>query len=411
MAGERKPRLAVVAGSGSATIRDIVRFSADFAEPVLIFDADDESLRGLRAALEDDIECLEYRSGDGAGLLARHREAPLDAIANFAEDKIRFTSEVADQLGLRYHSPRCAEVLTDKSAQREALARAGLGIEFRVARDAVQAAELVREIGVPCVVKPLIGSGSRNTYAVDPADASAALVGSDQAYPAVVETRLRTGSHPTDPEVLADVVSVETLFLDGQPRHIAVSGRFRLAEPFRETGMVMPAQLPASVLDSVHDIASRALLAVGVNSGATHTEIKLTPEGPQVVEINGRLGGDVGRLTELSSGTSAVELALRAACELPFSQPHPTAVAGVSMLVPPIEATGLNSRVPAKELRSIDGVVAVEVHSRPGDAVDYRTGWWAHVACVWYRAADWSALRETHLAAQALVGSELEWAM
>jgi hypothetical protein len=37
-------------------------------------------------------------------------------------------------------------------------------------------------------------------------------------------------------------------------------------------------------------------------------------------------------------------------------------------------ATRLVCRVPAADFRAIKGVVAVDVHSRPGDEVDYRTG-------------------------------------
>jgi biotin carboxylase len=173
--------------------------------------------------------------------------------------------------------------------------------------------------------------------------------------------------------------------------------------------MIFPSQLPESLLDSVYEVATRALQALGVTTGATHTELKLTPDGPQVIEINGRLGGDVGRLVELSTGTHGVELALRAVCGLAVTAPRPTAVAGVSMLVPPIEATSLASRVPAAALRTVEGVVAIDVHSRQGDAVDYRTGWWAHVACVWYRADDWQRLSDTHTAALAVADAELTW--
>ncbi|MFD7921590.1 acetyl-CoA carboxylase biotin carboxylase subunit family protein [Streptomyces sp. NPDC059740] len=409
--GGAKPRLAVVVGSGSASVREVLRYGADIAEPVLVFDAADSgdvSLSGLRAMLEDEVECVGYGTDDPAGLLELHGRAPLSAITTFAEDKIRLTAEIAALLSLPYHSPEVAHTLTDKAAQRAALARAGLGIGFGAAEDAAEAVELVRQLGVECVVKPRTGAGSRHTYAVRPQDADSLYDLPAELFPAVVEARLETGRHPRS-ELLADVVSVETVFSGGRPRHLGVSGRFRLAEPFRETGMVFPSQLPEPLLAEVFDVATRALAGVGVTTGATHTELKLTPDGPRVVEINGRLGGDVGRLTELSTGTNAVELVLRAVCGLSVEAPLPTAVAGVAMLVPPVEATRLDSRVPARELRAVDGVVAVDVHTRPGDRVDYRTGWWAHVACVWYRAEDWPALGAAHTAALDLAGRAIEW--
>lgn len=401
----RLPRLAVVVGSGSATVREILLYGREIADLVLIFDGADETLVHLREALQDEVECVEYHLGGEAGLLEWHGRAPLDAIITFAEDKIRTTAGIAALLGVQYHSPQCAQALTDKGAQRAALARAGLGIDFGIAGDAREAADLVREIGVACVIKPVTGSGSQHTYLLSPGELPTYPA---ELYPAIVETRLETGQYP-ESDQLADIVSVETVFSGGEPVHLGVSGRFRLAEPFRETGMIFPSQLPPSTLDSAYETATRALRALGVTSGATHTELKLTPGGFQVIEVNGRLGGDVGRLSELSTGTHAVESVLRGVCGLPVAVPRPDAVAGVSMLVPPVEATRLATKVPAGELSAIDGVVAVDVHTRAGEPVDYRTGWWAHVACVWYKADDWPSMSETHHRAQALADSALRW--
>jgi biotin carboxylase len=402
-----KPRLAVVFGDGVA-VHELMRGGADVAELVLIFDAADATLAGLHDMLQDEVECVEYRSDDRAALLHRHRQAPFTALTTFAEDKIRLTAEIAALLGLAYHTPQCAEALTDKSVQRSVLAKAGLGVEYGVARNADEAADLVRRLGVPCVVKPLAGAGSRHTYAVDPADAAATLSRVPEAYPAVVEERLETTAHPRS-DLLADVVSVETVFFDGQPRHLGVSDRFSFAQPFRETGMVFPSQLPTDVLDEVYDTATRALSVLGVTTGATHTELKLTPDGPRIIEVNGRLGGFVARLTELATGTNALEPIIRAVCGQPVTVASPTAVAAAAMLVPPVEATRLESRVPAGALRAVDSVVSVDVRIRPDTAVDYRDGWWAHVACVWYRADDWYRLSAAHTQVLALAKSELVW--
>ena len=49
------------------------------------------------------------------------------------------------------------------------------------------------------------------------------------------------------------------------------------------------------------------------------------------------------------------------------------------------------------------------VRARPGAAVDYRTGLSAHVADVWYQAADWPELSAAHTAVLALAEAELKW--
>jgi len=204
-----KPRLAVVFGHG-VTVRELLRYGQDLADLILIFDGEDAALADLRLALQDVVECVEYQAGDESAIRDWHQRAPLDAITTFAENKVWLTARIAELLGLQYHTLDCARALTDKAAQRAALARAGLGLEFRVAKNAREAASLVRELGVRCVVKPVSGMGSSCVFAADPADALAALAYPPQTYPAVVEVRLEGSGHPQS-DLLADMVSVETV--------------------------------------------------------------------------------------------------------------------------------------------------------------------------------------------------------
>jgi hypothetical protein len=47
--------------------------------------------------------------------------------------------------------------------------------------------------------------------------------------------------------------------------------------------------LPTETLIQLHDRVSRCLIALGVQWRVTHTEVKLTPAGPEVIEVNGRM--------------------------------------------------------------------------------------------------------------------------
>ena len=130
------------------------------------------------------------------------------------------------------------------------------------------------------------------------------------------------GREPT--ETMADYVSVETFVSCGRTSHAAVTGKIALADPFRETGSFIPAHLSADTLNAVLDVASAAVDAIGVTLGAFHTEIKLTPDGPRVIEVNGRLGG--GALPDvftLACGESPHRLAGRVALgeEVVFASP------------------------------------------------------------------------------------------
>ena len=43
--------------------------------------------------------------------------------------------------------------------------------------------------------------------------------------------------------------------------------------------------------------------ALGVSTGCLHTEVKFTPDGPEIIEVNGRVGGGVPEMLERAAGS------------------------------------------------------------------------------------------------------------
>ena len=91
----------------------------------------------------------------------------------------------------------------------------------------------------------------------------------------------------------AAYVSVESIAAAGVVSHLALTGRFPMAENFRETGFFIPAALEDADQKAALELATSAIEALGVHTGCLHTEIKFTPDGPRVIEVNGRVGGGV----------------------------------------------------------------------------------------------------------------------
>src|SRR5260370_16319086 len=54
---------------------------------------------------------------------------------------------------------------------------------------------------------------------------------------------------------------------------------------------VAPSHLPAASQATICDISVRALQAMGATAGAAHVELRVSAEGPKVIEVNGRIGG------------------------------------------------------------------------------------------------------------------------
>ncbi|HEX6471101.1 MAG TPA: ATP-grasp domain-containing protein [Streptosporangiaceae bacterium] len=302
-----KVRLAVPYDVGSAAPLEISRVSRTFAPLGVVLGDSDHAAE--MAPLFDELRHVG-RAGLGWAerleLLTRWRP---DGIVTFSERMLRPTAAWAKALSLPFHTPETAELVTDKYLQREALAAAGVA---PVASSLVTAPEswpaAIARTGLPAVVKPRRGEGSRNTYLVEDAADGRRLVerllaGAEREL--VVEELLIGRPEPC----FGDYVSVECACVAGAVHPIAVTGKFALTPPFRESGQFWPAALDPEEEAEVVEVAAAALRALGVTTGLSHTEIKLTADGPRVIEVNGRLGGQVAELARRATGVDLVEVA------------------------------------------------------------------------------------------------------
>lgn len=253
---------------------------------------------------------------------ALERLLPLQAagVTTFSEGMVPFTASLAHGLGLPYHDHETATRLTDKRAQRRRLAEQGVDTVWSVpATSRDEALALMTEQPGPFVVKPVRGQSSIDTYFVDTAADLPADLPATVERPFLVEEFLR-GRDEGD---FGDYVSVESVVADGRVHTLGVTGKFPLMPPFREHGQFVPSHLPATERADVARLAADAALALGITSGLVHTEIKLTGDGPRIIEVNGRVGGFMPWMYRRATGLNLLELGIRAACGHPVDLPEP----------------------------------------------------------------------------------------
>jgi hypothetical protein len=257
------------------------------------------------------VECEEDRTGDAVELLRSHGPS---AITAFSEAMVATTAELADGLGLPFHDRDTATALTDKWLQRRRLAEHGVDAVWSVVvtsrREALDTVE--RRPG-PMVLKPKRSQSSRDTYLVTDPDGIPVELAISAGRPFVLEEFLPG----RDEKEFGDYVSVESLVVDDEPFTLGVTGKLPLVTPFREQGQFVPSHLPARELTEIAELASAAARALGIRRGLVHTEIKLTPGGPRIIEVNGRVGGFINELYQRATGQDLLELGMAVACGLP----------------------------------------------------------------------------------------------
>jgi biotin carboxylase len=338
-------------------------------------------------------------------LVADHEPAGILALA---DDALRYTADLAEQLGLAFHTPACAYRLTDKHAQRRALEDGGLIVprSWVIALDADDEAldALGEEVCFPAVLKPRRGEASRDTLPVASLDELRAhleslRVESPPARAFVLEEFISDATGTPGGEGFAGYVSVESFVTHGEVCHVAITGRMPPAYPFRETGFFIPSALDAEMQHEVLRTAAAAATALGISIGCLHTEIKLTDDGPVVIEVNGRIGGGVPELlaavTDVRFLSVAMRLALgeRIACEglRPCER-----LAFLFYVHAPLEVGVVTALEGVDELRDVPGIDEVVLRRGVGESVDWREGNHGHVLSVFGTTDGHDGLRRVH---------------
>ncbi|MBM3667899.1 MAG: ATP-grasp domain-containing protein [Actinobacteria bacterium] len=312
------PRLLMIKGFGGPAATIFAPLFAELGELSVIYERTETTFLDLDPAAEREaVEAVgayvEVGSPEEipAAALAEAAERPPDGIITLSEPLLRTTAEIARELGLSHTNPvETARIVTDKYEQREALRRVGMPTP-RHARIS-SAADLdpaLEAVGLPAVLKPAFGAGSMLIFEVDSAAdlhrhygeaierhcRSELVRGTDPVFD--LEQRIPSEDWHGD-ERFGNYVSVEVLMAGGAFHALNVSDRTRQLPPFRETGLLLPSSLPPDRRTELIDAARGACEAIGATDGPFHVEVMTTPDGPVVIEINGRVGGSIPYIYE-----------------------------------------------------------------------------------------------------------------
>ncbi|QES45415.1 argininosuccinate lyase [Streptomyces venezuelae] len=219
-------------------------------------------------------------------------------------------ADLAAKFGLPGPDPSAVRLLRDKSRVRALLHERGLSGSRAVAVPAptssatatAAAAEILREVGLPAVLKDSAGTSSRNVWPVrDERQLHAAL---SEAAQRPFNGRLFAERFFSGP-----VYSAETLGWEGETKLLGVLSRQMSPEPsVREEAAAFPVAFPLPELARIEEWVGRVLAAAGHDSGFAHVEFVLTADGPELVEINRRIGGAlVGEALCRALGTNVYE--------------------------------------------------------------------------------------------------------
>jgi len=298
-------------------------------------------------------------------IVALRAAGDFDRIAAVTEFGLLPAALATTQLGLPGPSLRAVRNTRDKLHMRRALERAGLDqVRYAACRDVDEARSFLERVDGPIIVKPVSGSGSEGVSRVDRADelsAAFALAAQAAGFAGALCEEYVEG-----PEV-----SLEGYSLGGRFVPVALTDKLT-DERFLEIGHQQPSVQRPDVFAAVAHHVARALAALGVTDGVTHSELRLTSRGPVLIETHTRMGGDsLHVLTRLTTGVDLADLMVAFALgERPEPTPRPPGPAAAIRFL--VGRRGRIAAVTAPPVAPGDGIHAVEL-PRPGHVVTGRS--------------------------------------
>lgn len=289
-----------------------------------------------------------------------------DGIMTLATDMpMRSIAAATSLLGLPGISMDTAIKSTDKGEMIKAFKEHEVESPwFYIIENEAQLQEVIPQIEYPCILKPTDNAGSRGVM----------LVNSEtelhEAYKYSV-SQSRGGWVILEEYMTGPEVSVEVMVVDGVPHVLQVTDKLTTGAPyFVEMGHNQPSMLPMEDVERIKDLACRAVKSVGINCGPSHVEIKLTPNGPKMVELGARMGGDciTTHLVPLSTGVDMIKATIDVSLGLtPDITPTLHKGSAIRFFDAP---NGIIAGIEGiEEAKQLDGVMEISLTKAVGDEV------------------------------------------
>lgn len=312
-----------------------------------------------------DIAFFESLRDFDAVLRVAAQYSPDGIVIGACDTSVRAGAYVCSRLGLPGHTEETALTATDKYRMLLAFESSGVAHPAFQLIHKNELDSFSLSIPLPVVSKPIDNSGGRGINLIThPSELHKAVESSSHAG---ISGDVLIEEYMQGPEV-----SVEILVVDGVPHVLQITDKITSGAPhFYEIGHSQPSSLPSTIKEQVRTLACRSAIAIGLINSPAHAEIKITENGPKMVEIGARLGGGCITTYLLDTSVAGINMAESAIHLALGEKPDLTGYhdSGIASAVRFISAeNGRLLSVNGTELAAqLPNVIDVETMASPGD--------------------------------------------
>lgn len=352
---------------GSALQVPAIHAAKKLGYEIILVDYDENAVGFALADVKLVVSTLDMEEVYRQALVYR----PDVVITSTSDGPVRTAAYVNEKLGkkpdLAYEDSLCATI---KSHMRKRLEENHVPIpSYYTVESWEEFQEAVKAFSGRCIVKPSDNAGSRGVVLLDGREKTEEELRRIYAYS---KGNSRNGIVMAEEFMSGAEVSVEAMTVNGKTTIIAITDKYITPPPyFVEIAHSEPSRLDQGTQERIREVALQAVRAIRLQNGPSHTEIKVTEQGPKVVEIAARLGGDfiTSRLVPLSTGVDLVDASVRLAAggepDLSIKWQRAAAIHFIQ------SGKGKLKRLEAgEEILCMDGVEEVVLYKKAGDSTD-----------------------------------------
>lgn len=249
---------------------------------------------GIDLDLIDDVVEINTDKVSASEIAAICHQRRVRAVIAVDDHSQQLAANIREILGLPGPSAQAIARCQDKRQTRRAVAGIGRDVQFTEVTSSADKSPL----GYPVIVKPSTGSSSVGVFLChDDQSFRAAIFQANQVIGTNDSVSLMVEEAVEGPEYSAELI------WDNNVRGWKLVGltQTHISPPphRRELGLVFPGLPENSVPLEVEEALYGWLDAVGLKKTVAHIELRLTPDGPALLEINPRVAGsDLPRLID-----------------------------------------------------------------------------------------------------------------
>lgn len=242
----------------------------------------------------------------------------LRIVFSINEYRVPLAAKISEALALggNHVSYEAAQNCKNKKQTREVLNKNFVSFtHYSLVQSLKEAEKAIESFEYPVIVKPANDSGSVHVYRCDN------IYQVRHAVSSIKHNKNNWAGQPYDKDILIEEYftgpeySVESCTVGGITKIFSITEKMTTSNNLSiETGQNSPAVLDNYVSDEIKKVVIESLKALGVNNSTAHTELKATPKGVKIIEVNARPGHDrIHIITRVVTGYDMREIALHVA--------------------------------------------------------------------------------------------------